>query len=32
MPRGDLMMHGQDIMLMVCDQAEQETIWKKMVR
>ena len=32
MPRGDLMMHSQDTILLVCDESEYDIIWKKMVR
>ena len=32
MPRGDLMMHSDDTMLLVCDESEYEIIWRKMVR
>ncbi|MDD4139217.1 MAG: TrkA family potassium uptake protein [Clostridiaceae bacterium] len=32
MPRGDLMMHSKDTILLVCDESEYDIIWKKMVR
>lgn len=32
MPRGDLMMHGGDTILLVCDESEYDIVWKKMVR
>ncbi|NLM78869.1 MAG: TrkA family potassium uptake protein [Ruminococcaceae bacterium] len=32
MPRGDLMMHSGDTMLLVCDENEYDIIWRKMVR
>ncbi|MDD4462516.1 MAG: TrkA family potassium uptake protein, partial [Eubacteriales bacterium] len=32
MPRGSTFMHAGDMMLMVCDEKEFETIWRSMVR
>lgn len=32
MPRGDLVMQPGDMMLMVCDESEYDSIWKTMVR
>ncbi len=32
MPRGDLVMHAGDIMLMACDKSEFDAIWRQMVR
>jgi len=32
MPRGDLVMHAGDIMLLSCDESAYEAIWRQMVR
>lgn len=32
MPRGDLVMHADDIMLLACDNSEYDAIWRQMVR
>jgi Trk K+ transport system NAD-binding subunit len=32
MPRGDIIMHADDTILLVCDEKDYDAIWKKMVR
>jgi Trk K+ transport system NAD-binding subunit len=32
MPRGDLVMHAGDNILLVCDEKEYDQVWKSMVR
>lgn len=32
MPRGDLVMHAGDVMLLACDKSEYDAIWRQMVR
>jgi len=32
MPRGGLVLHPGDVMLLACDEAEYDAIWRQLVR